>query len=55
MEADVYYLPVPKQLTSQQRSHWEQQLENADRARLFALRMLGKLPIEQELQENTDA
>lgn len=48
---ELIYLPIPKELTEGQRNHWEHQLETAERAREYALRMLGRLPIELGLQE----
>lgn len=47
METDnVLYLPVPRELSQSQREHWEHQLEIAERAREFALRMLGRTGVE---------
>jgi len=50
MEKDnVRYLPVPQELSPLQREHWEQALENAERQREYALRMLGRLGVERGL------
>lgn len=38
-------------LSESQRVHWEHQLEAAERARDYALRMLGRLPIELGIDE----
>jgi hypothetical protein len=62
---EVIYLPVPEQLTSEQRQHWQSQaaywgvreedaqtaLEYAQRQRENALRMLGMLGVENGLNE----
>lgn len=54
MERDnVRYLPQ-KELTPEQREHWEQALENAERAREYALRMLGRLGVELGLEDGTE-
>lgn len=50
-EAQILHLPVPRELTPHQVQHWEQQLEAAERAREYALRMLGRLPLELGLTE----
>jgi len=49
---NVRYLPVPKELTPEQRAHWEHQLEVSERAREYALRMLGRLGVEKGLNED---
>ncbi len=51
MEAQIIYMPSPKELSASQRDHWENQLEAAERAREMALRMLGRLPVELGLDE----
>lgn len=52
MEKDnVIYLPVPRELSPEQIEHWEQTLENAERLRENALRMLGRLPLELGLRD----
>lgn len=43
---ELIHLPVPKEITAEQTAHWEQVLENAERLRENALRMLGRLPME---------
>lgn len=48
---EISYLPPPKELTPEQREHWEQVLEAAERQRENALRMLGRLGIERGLHE----
>lgn len=49
---EVIYLPTPKNLTPEQIAHWEQTLENAERLRENALRMLGRLQIELGVDES---
>lgn len=46
---ELVYLPPPKELSPEQREHWENQLEAAERAVETALRMLGRLGIEKGL------
>ena len=46
MTAEIIYLPVPRELTPEQKAHWEQQLEFAERAVETAKRMLGLLQVE---------
>lgn len=46
---NVTYLPVPQKLTPQQTEHWEKVLEDAERLRENALRMLGRLQAEKGL------
>lgn len=48
---ELIYLPTPKELTPEQREHWEQQLEVAERAVEVAMRMLGYLATENGLTE----
>lgn len=48
--AEILHLPTPKELTPEQRQHWEDQLEVAERAREYAMRMLGRLGIERGLE-----
>lgn len=43
---EVIYMPPPKELTPEQREHWERHLENSERAVALAKRMLGLIPIE---------
>lgn len=50
---EILYLPAPKELTPSQIEHWESTLEAAERLRENALRMLGRLPIERGLDENS--
>lgn len=65
MNADnIRYLPIPKELTSDQTDHWRTQaaywgvvqedtitaLEYAQRQRENCLRMLGMLPVERGLE-----
>jgi len=50
VSAEIYYLPVPSELTPEQREHWEDQLENAERAVEVAKRMLGMLVTEVGLE-----
>lgn len=50
MENNVVYLPAPKELSQGQRDHWEHQLEVSERATEYALRMLGRLPVELGLE-----
>jgi hypothetical protein len=45
---NVVEFPAPKELSEVQRHHWEDQLVNAERAYKYALRMLGRLSIENE-------
>ncbi len=47
---EVIDMPVPKELSPEQRVHWENQLEAAERAVEYALRMLGRLGIEKGLE-----
>jgi len=47
---ELIHMPVPKELSPQQREHWENQLEAAERAVEYAKRMLGHLAIEEGLQ-----
>lgn len=49
---ELIYMPSPKELTPQQREHWEEQLEIAERAVETAKRMLGLLAVEKGLSEN---
>lgn len=50
MEQDnVRYLPTPTELTPEQTEHWEKTLENAERMREYALRMLGRISFEAGL------
>lgn len=49
--AEIFYLPAPKELTPEQVEHWEAVLENAERMRENALRMLGKIGTEKGLEE----
>lgn len=46
---ELLFLPPPKELSPQQREHWEQTLETAERLRENALRVLGRLPLERGL------
>lgn len=48
---NVRHLPPPRTLTPEQREHWEQKLEDAERAVEVAKRMLGHLAIEEGLGE----
>jgi hypothetical protein len=41
---------APQELTLLQREHWEAQLVYAERAVEYALRMLGRLPVEEQLE-----
>ena len=50
---NVYYLPAPTELSSSQIEHWKLTLENAERLRENALRMLGRLPTEVGLNETS--
>lgn len=43
---EIIYLPPPTELSAGQQDHWEQQLENAERAVEVAKRMLGLIPME---------
>lgn len=55
MERDnVIYMPAPRELTPEQRDHWESTLEAAERLRENSLRMLGRLPIEYPPEYQTD-
>jgi len=47
---EIIYLPPPKELTPEQREHWENQLEAAERAVEVAKRMLGMLAVEKGLE-----
>jgi Txe/YoeB family toxin of Txe-Axe toxin-antitoxin module len=47
---NVVYLPVPEKLTPEQKEYWERVLEDAERLRENALRMLGRLPPEKGLR-----
>jgi hypothetical protein len=49
--ATIYYLPTPTELTPEQREHWEDQLEIAERKLEYAMRMLGRLGVERGLSE----
>lgn len=48
---EIIYLPTPNRLTEEQAEHWEQVLENAERMRENALRMLGRLGVERGLSD----
>ena len=48
---ELIYLPVPSELTPEQREHWEHQLEVAERAVENAKRMLGYMAVENGLTE----
>lgn len=50
MEDNIAYLPVPLELSQGQREHWEHVLEQAERLRENALRMLGRIPLELGLE-----
>jgi hypothetical protein len=55
MEQDnVRFLPTPDKLTPQQTEHWEGVLENAERLRENALRMLGRLGVELGLDDGAE-
>ena len=47
---ELIYMPTPRELTPEQREHWEHQLEAAERAVEVAKRMLGMLAIEKGLE-----
>jgi hypothetical protein len=47
---EVIDMPVPSQLSPEQREHWEKQLEAAERAVEYAKRMLGMLAVEKGLE-----
>lgn len=63
--AEIIYLPVPSQLTTEQRQHWQDQaaywlikeedaeraVEYAGRQRENSLRMLGMIGVERGLDE----
>ena len=49
--ADLIYMPAPTELSETQREHWEEQYEIADRARECAMRMLGRVGVENGLAE----
>lgn len=52
MEQDnVRYLPTPEKLSPEQTEHWERALEKAERAREYALRMLGRIGVELGLED----
>lgn len=51
-EAKIIYLPTPNRLTEDQREYWEGVLENAERMRENALRMLGRLGVEKGLEDD---
>jgi len=40
-----------RELSNHQREHWEEQLEIAQRTVEYALRMLGRLPVEEEIEQ----
>lgn len=46
---EVIFMPVPAELSQDQRIHWENQLEAAERAVETAKRMLGRLGVERGL------
>jgi hypothetical protein len=64
MEAKIYHLPPPKELTPEQRLHWQERAadweiqaedslrayEYACRQRESALRMLGMIAVERGLE-----
>lgn len=50
-EATIVYLPTPTELTPEQREHWQEQLEIAERKMEYAMRMLGRLGVERGLTE----
>tara|TARA_B100001245_G_C22891839_1_gene429658 strand:- start:2802 stop:2960 length:159 start_codon:yes stop_codon:yes gene_type:complete len=51
MERDnVIYMPAPKELTPDQREHWENYLEQCERGMELALRMLGRIGVEKGLE-----
>lgn len=47
---EIIYMPVPREMTPEQRAHWENQLEAAERAVEVAKRMLGILAVEKGLE-----
>lgn len=49
--AEIYYLPVPNELTEEQKQHWWETLESAERQREYAMRMLGIIAVEKGLSE----
>lgn len=52
MEGDnLRYLPTPRELTDEQMEYWEDKLEVAERAMEYALRMLGRLGVENGLKD----
>lgn len=48
--ATVIYLPTPEKLTPEQREHWEQKLEAAERDVEHYMRMLGYFAVEKGLE-----
>lgn len=48
---NVIDLPAPRELSPEQEAYWIEKLEVAERAREYALRMLGRLPIELGLTD----
>lgn len=48
---NVVYLPPPKELSPEQIAHWEAYLEQCERGRENALRVLGRLGIEEGTKE----
>lgn len=51
---ELLYMPTPKQLTLEQREHWERQLEFAEIAVEQAKRMLGILAVEKGLSGGSE-
>lgn len=48
---EIINMPTPRHLTPEQRAHWLQQLEAAERQVEVARRMLGMLAIEKGMEE----
>lgn len=48
MTPETVQFPQPRELTEEQKQYWEHQLEIAERARQYALRMLGRISLDHE-------
>lgn len=50
MENNVVQFPIQRSLTPEQTEYWEQKLQDIEVARTYALRMLGRVGISEEIQ-----
>ncbi len=47
---ELIYLPRPRELTPEQKTHWETELEQAERRVEDCMRILGYLALEEGLE-----